>query len=183
MKKTPRQVILAIFALACALNATGQRQQAIKPTPKERARAEAQLVELKKLRDQYVAATKEYKASVERLLGLYQDSVRKSEERVAQSQKLSSDGLLTDRELDQAKQTLASAKMKVGEVEAQIASADTQIADALKELDKEATIDSLVKEYRRESAHRPTCREWKLTAYSQQRAHTSTFAFKFVCKY
>lgn len=183
MKIKPVRMILAIFIVACALNANGQRQQPIKPTPKERARAAAQLVELRKLRDEYVAATKEYKASLQKLLAPYQDSVRKSEERVAQSQKLSNEGLLTDGELDRAKRTLADAKMKVGEVETQIAGADTQIADALKELDREATMDSLVKQYRRESAHRPTCREWKLTAYSQQRAHTATFAFKFVCKY
>ena len=92
------------FILVCALIVSGQRQQSIKPTPKEQARAMAEVV---RLRDEYIEATKEYKASLQKLLTLYQDSVLKAEERVNQSQKLFSENLLSKGELERSEKALA----------------------------------------------------------------------------
>src|SRR5438046_9164734 len=69
--------------------------------------------DLTKLRDEYIKATKDYKASLQKLLTLYQDSVRKAEERANQSQKLLADGLISKRELERSEPAVADAKPKV----------------------------------------------------------------------
>jgi hypothetical protein len=93
--------------------------------------------ELKKLRDQYLNTTKEYKASLEKLLGLYQASSQKAEARLAQSQELFKAGLVSKRQIEESEQAVAVEKGKVAEVRQQIANADTQIAQALIEVEGE----------------------------------------------
>ncbi len=82
------------------------------------------MAEVVRLRDEYIEATKEYKASLQKLLTLYQDSVLKAEERVNQSQKLFSENLLSKGELERSEKALADIKQKVIGVEQQITNAD-----------------------------------------------------------
>lgn len=98
---------------------------------------------LSKLHDEYIKATKEYKASLEKLLALYQASARKTEERVVQSKKLFADGLISQREVEQNERALADANLKVTEVQTQISGADTQIAQALVEVEGDKQIAKL----------------------------------------
>ena len=99
--------------------------------------------EVSKLRDQYVSATKEYKTSLQRLLALYEESVKKAEQRHEKTEKLFADGLISKHDVEESERAVADAKLKVTTVEQQIAGADTQIAEALVEVETEKQLAKL----------------------------------------
>lgn len=126
-------LLLTAIVFGCATNAPAQRQK------KKVRRVEPQ-TELARLRDEFIKATKEYKASLTRLLALYERDVTNAEERVAQSQKLLSEGLISKTQLAENEAALAAAQGKVNEARQQMANADTQIASALLEAQAEAQL-------------------------------------------
>lgn len=100
-----------------------------KPKPKPATPAE----ELARLREEFIQATNEYKELLKKhTIGLERNVV-KAEEKLAQSQKLFSEGLISRRELEVEERALAEAKDKVAEVNRNLASADSQIAETLLE--------------------------------------------------
>ena len=121
-------------------NASQKKSAAKKPAVVETPSAETNLA---KLRDEYIKATKDYKASLQKLLGMYQDSVKKAEQRHEQMQKLLADGLISKSELEQSESLLTEAKIKVTGVEQQIAGADNQIANALIEIEGDKQLAKL----------------------------------------
>ena len=125
----------ALVGFGFHLTVTGaQRKRPAKPKPQIQSQAAD---ELKKLSDQYLNTTKEYKASLEKLLGLYHASEQKAEARLAQSQELFKAGLVSKRQIEESEQAVAVEKGRVAEVKQQIANADTQIAQALIEVEGE----------------------------------------------
>ena len=102
--------------------------------------APAPISEMEQLRKQYVETTKEYKASLERLKSLYQNSVRKAQDRRDKSKALFKDGLISKLQVDEAEAALAAEQLKVSGVEQQLKNADTQIAQTLLEVDSEKQI-------------------------------------------
>jgi hypothetical protein len=138
-------IVLAVVAL-CLWSATGvaQRkpQKKAAPSPAQPA-AEQRQSELAKLRDEYVKSTEEYKASLQKLLALYQDSVKKAEEKRDKAQKLFADGLMSRREVEQTEIEVTNAQLKVSDVQQQIKTADTQIAQALVEVEGDKEIAKL----------------------------------------
>ena len=99
--------------------------------------------ELSKLRDEYIKATKDYKASLQKLLALYENGVKKAEQRRDQMKKLFAEGLISKRDVDQAESAVTDASLKVSEVQQQIGSADTQIAQTLVEIEGEKQLAKL----------------------------------------
>ena len=77
--------------------------------------------ELTRLREEFISATKEYKASLAKLLAIHERNVIRSEEKLAQSQKLFAEGLISKNELDVTESAVAVAKDKVNETRRQIA--------------------------------------------------------------
>lgn len=129
--------LLILFAIACTAPLNAQKKlktQKAKPEPQ---------TEVSKLRDQYISATKEYKASLQKLLTLYEDSVKKAEQRHEKSAKLFADGLISKHDMEESERAIADAKLKVTTVEQQIAGADTQIAEALVEIETEKQMAKL----------------------------------------
>jgi hypothetical protein len=133
----------AVVPVALMFCASGAYSQKKKPAAKPKAVTAQPASELSKLRDEYIKATKDYQASLKRLLTLYQESARKAEERVAQSQKLLADGLISKVELGKSESALADANLKVSGVQQQIATADTDIAQTLIEIEGEKEIAKL----------------------------------------
>jgi hypothetical protein len=130
-------VMIAIVGL-CAGPVCAQKKSTTKtkkPVPPQ--------TELQQLRDRYVATTKEYKASLQKLLTLYQDSLKKAEQRHENSQKLFEQGLLSKRDLEASERIVADEKLKISTTEQQISSADTQIAQALVEVEAEKQMKRL----------------------------------------
>ncbi len=127
------------IAILCAAPVVAQK----KPTAQARRPAPSPKNELQELRDRYIATTKEYKASLQKLLTLYEDSLKKAEQRHDNSQKLFELGLLSKRDLEESERVVTDAKLKISTVEQQIAGADTQIAQALVEVETEKQIKKL----------------------------------------
>jgi hypothetical protein len=132
--------LLALILLSFSLlhPAIAQKQK--------RKKAEApQVSELARLRDEYVKATKDVKASLEKLLAIYEDNVKEAEEKLATAKKLFSEGLLSKAQVDENQRLLNVAEQKITETKKQMANADSQIANVL--IEQEAD-DSLAKNLR-----------------------------------
>lgn len=140
-------LVLAGFVLPSYSQSGSQKKSASqkKSTTKKPAVVETPAPEtnLAKLRDEYIKATKDYKASLQKLLGMYQGSAKKAEQRHEQMQKLLADGLISKSELEQSESVMTEAKIKVTGVEQQIASADSQIANALIEIEGDKQLAKL----------------------------------------
>src|SRR5919205_2864493 len=128
-----RLSLMIATALLCAVPVFAQKKP---PKTKKPAKPPAQ-TELQQLRDRYVATTKEYKESLKKLLTLYEDSLKKAEQRHENSQKLFEQGLLSRRDLEASERAVTDEKLKISTTEQQIAGADTQIAQALVEVETE----------------------------------------------
>src|SRR6185369_1953113 len=128
---------LICFAVLCAVPVSAQRKRPAKQRAKP---VEQPVSDLTKLRDQYIKTTKEYKASLEKLLELYRGSLKKAEARRDQLQKLLTDGLISKREFDQSEDVVTYARLKVSGVENQLAGAGAQIAQTLIETEGDKQI-------------------------------------------
>ena len=118
-----------LVLVICGGNVSAQKKSK-KKTP---AAKPAPVSELAKLREQYVQATNDYKASLEKLVPLYEAEVKRAEDKLAVSQKLLAEGLIPRTQVEENQRTLAEAKQKVAETRRQMASADDQIASVLVE--------------------------------------------------
>ena len=116
----------ALLLVLCIVPAEAQKKSRKKPAPKPPD-------ELSKLREQFVAATNDYKGSLAKLHAIYEKNVKQAEERLAVSQKLLAEGLISRNQVEENERALAAEKAKLTETEHQTAAADTQIADMLVE--------------------------------------------------
>ena len=118
---------VCVVALALCIDVPAQRKSKKKPTPAQPP------TELTKLRDEYIKATNEYKASLGKLLPYYENDVKKAEEKLEQSKKLLAEGLIPKTQLEEYERALAVAKQKVAETNRSMTSADEQVAAVLVE--------------------------------------------------
>ncbi|HMJ26155.1 MAG TPA: TolC family protein [Pyrinomonadaceae bacterium] len=135
--------VRALISFVVTVSAGGVYAQKKKSPPKPKPATVQNESELAKLHDRYIQATKEYKASLEKLVKSYQDSARKAEERVSQLRKLLAEGLVSRRDVEQSESTLADANLKVLGAQQQIATADTQIAQVFLEIEGDKEIAKL----------------------------------------
>jgi hypothetical protein len=96
--------------------------------------------ELPRLREEFIKATSEYKASLEKLRASYEKSVNRAEAELAKSRELLAAGLISRKAVEAGEAQVAEAKAKVAEVDQRMAGADTQIADALLEAEVETKL-------------------------------------------
>jgi predicted nucleic acid-binding Zn-ribbon protein len=108
--------------------------------------------------------------------------VKHASERVSQAEKLNADGLMTERELEQTRQSLQSAKEKRDEAARQIVTADSQIAARLKEVDDPKNKLEFIRQYREAHRQQPPCSNWTFAASRQETRGSVTVSFKFTCK-
>jgi ribosome-binding protein aMBF1 (putative translation factor) len=119
---------MLLVLLLVAGDASAQRKTKKKPAPKKEPPSE-----LTKLREEYVKATNEYKASLEKLVAIYEANVKKAEEKVTLSKKLLAEGLIARTQVEENEHALALEKQKVEETRRQMTNADAQIAGVLVE--------------------------------------------------
>jgi len=117
---------LIVIAMFVSVDVSAQRRTKKKP-------ARSQPSELEKLREEYIKATNEYKASLGKLLPFQQNEVKKAEEKLEQGKKLLAEGLIAKAQLEENERVLAVAKQKLAETNRSITSADEQIAAVLVE--------------------------------------------------
>lgn len=135
---------VVLFLLPCTAPCTAaqKKQRPVRPKPKMDVTSELakSAKELAKLQEEFIEATKEYKASLAKLRASYEKDVLKAEIKLTQSKELFATGLISRNELETSERAVAEAKDKVAEVDRRNANADTQIADTLLEAEAEAKL-------------------------------------------
>jgi hypothetical protein len=117
-----------LLVLLVAGDVSAQRK-----TRKKKPATPAPQNELTKLREEFIQKTNEYKASLEKLLKIYEDNVKKAEEKVTVSKKLLAEGLIAKAQADESEHALALEKQKVADTRRELTNADAQIAGVLLE--------------------------------------------------
>jgi len=128
---------LCVLILTCVPASAQQKKKKTQQPRNAQADAAAQLA---RSREEYIKVTREYKASLQTLLTIYENNVRKAQERLTNSRELYAQGLISKHALDESESDVTQAQAKVSEVRRQMASADTQIADILIEAQTEEQI-------------------------------------------
>src|SRR5436189_5539740 len=88
-------IVIAVLSIDSA----AQRKTAKKTTP-------APQTELGRLREEFVKATAEYKASLEKLLAIYEGNVTKAAEKLELSKKLLAEGLISRSQVEENERAL-----------------------------------------------------------------------------
>jgi hypothetical protein len=147
MVTTTALVFSALFfihSLAPAASGQTKRKTPSKAAPvktdKTRSKPETPGDELERLRKEFIEANKEYQELLKKQLVGLERNVVNAEEKLAQSQKLFAEGLISKRELEVGERAVAQAKDEVAEVNRRLGSAETQIADTLLEAETEAKL-------------------------------------------
>ena len=123
-----------LMSLLIALDVSAQRKTKKRPAPPEPQS------ELTRLREEFINATNDYKASLEKLLAIYEGNVKKAEDKVELSKKLLAEGLIARTQVEDNEHALAIEKQKLAETRRQMDSADAQIAGVLVETAAEEEI-------------------------------------------
>lgn len=118
---------LLILTLLLSLDVSAQRKSKKKPA------ATSPPSELTRLREEFIKATNEYKASLEKLLTIYEGNAKREEEKLELSKKLLAEGLIAKAQFEENERALAAAKARVEETRRQMTNADAQIAGVLVE--------------------------------------------------
>ena len=121
-------------------SASAQRQNQKKGQKKPAVAAPTPVNELAKLRDDYIKSTNEYKASLEKLIAIYETNVKKAKEKLDQSKKLLDEGLISRFEVEKYEIAVDEAQEKLDGGRRQFKEADAQIAAILVETEAEKSI-------------------------------------------
>jgi hypothetical protein len=142
---TTSAALVVLIIVGAGTTANAQKKSAPRKTRSTQTLSKQQQVaaEIEKLHEEYIKATKDYKASLEKLLPLYETNQKSAEEKLVRSKELFSQGLIAKRELETDERAVAEAKLKVDEVHKQMTGADTQVAQALVEVQTEKRIGKL----------------------------------------
>src|SRR5689334_21568453 len=105
-----KAVLILIVLTALSMSVLAQRNTAKKPAKKAQPASQN---ELARLREEFVKATKEYKASLEKLLSIYEGNVNKAQEKLELSKKLLAEGLIAKAQVEENERALATAKETV----------------------------------------------------------------------
>jgi hypothetical protein len=123
---------LIVFTIALqSASAQHKKKPAPKPVPVD---------ELTKLRNEFVKSTNEYKSSLEKLIAIYENNVKKAEEKLAQSKKLLDEGLISKVQYQENELLVKGEQEKLDGARRQLNDADAQIAAILVETEAEKTI-------------------------------------------
>lgn len=93
------------------------------------------------LRLEFLQSSRDYKASLTRLIQVYESNIRQAEEKLALTKKLYAEGLVLESQLEEAARDVKRAKDKVIETRKQIAAVDKQIAAVLMEVERSNQIN------------------------------------------
>lgn len=131
-----------------------------------------------RLRADFIKATEEYKASLEKLVAFYEQDVKKAEDKLQISEKLFSEGLISPETVESNKRSVESAKAKLAEAKRQQENADKDIASM-------PSNEDLAREFgrsRQRSRKSKRCASWDLVARQRTSATRVTVSYTFTCR-
>jgi len=123
-------LVMGLIVLGAFSNGAAQRKKK-KPAPA------ASPTELAKLREEFVKATNEYKASLTKLITIYEGNVKRADEKLELSRKLLAEGLISRLQVEENERALAGEKAKVEDAQRQMTNADAQVAGIFVETEAE----------------------------------------------
>ena len=123
---------ILLFASSAGLVTGNAQKKATKTAPAA--------TEIARLQEEFIQATKDYKASLGRLLATYDKDVSRAEAQLTQAKALFEAGLIPKNQLTQSEMNVAAAKDKVTETVRLMSNADTQIAETLLEAQAESQL-------------------------------------------
>jgi hypothetical protein len=130
-------LVCAGLALCLFLAAAPARgQQKIQSRDKTLSKSES---EPARLPTQLAEATREYKATLEKLVALYEADAKQDEGRLQKMKELYAQRLITRGEMETSEDAAAGARVKYLDAQAQLKGADVQLAEALIEVEAEET--------------------------------------------
>lgn len=129
-------VAALLLALFITMTVHGQSIKSKTAEPSERERSAAAEA-ARRSREDFIKATKEYKASLEQLLLIKENNARKIADSLAQLKTLYAEGLISKRALEEKERELSGAEAQAAEVRQQLGTAETQIAGTLLEAEAE----------------------------------------------
>lgn len=129
-----------VLVFTIGLSSASAQRQSQKKGQKKSAPAAVQGNELAKLRDDFIKITNEYKASLEKLIGIYETNVKKAKEKVDQSKRLLDEGLISRVQVEKHELAVDEEQEKLDGAQRQLKEADAQIAAILVESEAEKTI-------------------------------------------
>jgi soluble lytic murein transglycosylase-like protein len=133
MERSKLRESTLVFALIVLLTTIGSARaqkkltQTSSPSP---AKHTQQVAPKNEFRENFIKASEDYKASLQELLALYENDVKKLSEQSAKWKELYTDGLISRLEYEKTTNDIAAAQIKVDEVHKQIATAEMTIAEA-----------------------------------------------------
>jgi len=126
-------LICFAFAALTAPDALARQGRKKSPRQSESDQSRAAREQLAKARADFVQATKDYKATLEKSLVYLQTDVQRKTEALAKYKELYAGGLVSRHELEEGQNALAVAQAKVEEARKHMAEADNLIAETLAE--------------------------------------------------
>lgn len=132
----------------------------------------------KRLKGEFIKATQGYKASLEKLAGVYEQEIKRAEEKVTVSEKLLHEGLIARSQVLENKEALQGAKDKLAETR-------RQQENANKEITSLPSDEEMAKEFARsrQRARKSTrCGSWDLVARQRTTAKSVTVSYTFTCR-
>lgn len=132
-------VFLLLFQVQCCTSPTlGQDKPVTTKSKNTQAKTSKRkpakpVDELTRLREDFIKATNEYKSSLKLLRASYERSLRKAEDELVKSKELFSAGLISRKAVESGEAEVAAQKGKIAEVDRDLTTADSQIADTLLE--------------------------------------------------
>lgn len=134
--------LLLLVTAVCLFAQVGPPKTGTQPAKSKKPKTSAVKPkdELTRLREEFIKATNDYKASLEKLRDSYEKSVQRAESELAKSRELFAAGLISKQEAEAYETKLAQAKELVAEVNRRMTSADSQIADTLLEAEANRTL-------------------------------------------
>ncbi|MCM3903350.1 MAG: lytic transglycosylase domain-containing protein [Pyrinomonadaceae bacterium] len=119
------------FILLLATVGSGQAQRMLNRSDGQLQTKQVQQVDsIKDFREDFIKASEDYKASLQKLLALYENEVTKLTEHSAKRKELYLYGLISRQEFEATAGDIVEAQLKVDEVRKQIATAEIAIAEA-----------------------------------------------------
>lgn len=135
-----------ICSLSFSSPARAQSKPAKSSAPKAKAKPgqtttrKQSVNELARLREEFIKATNDYKASLVKLRALYEKNVVRAESELAKSKELFAAGLISRIDVETGEAKVATEKGKVAEVDSRMTGADSQIAETLLEAEAETKL-------------------------------------------
>ncbi|HLF83671.1 MAG TPA: hypothetical protein VI837_05795, partial [Blastocatellia bacterium] len=121
--------VLAFVLLAAAGDSVAQGRK-----KKTTRKSEPTLADrVAKAKAEVAAAANDYKASLQKLLGLQEDDVKTASETVERRKELLAQAIISKKELEESERVLSAAQDKVANTKRQMAESDTLIAEATAE--------------------------------------------------